>query len=84
MSNAFDKLLLGAEKGTIIHVQKLNWRTNVIYFFYFMGVDKYYIYKTKNIISGIFPGYGLIWIKAFRYSMRKVTEGHVGNWAVVC
>lgn len=55
MSNASDKLLLGAEKGTIIHVQKLNWRMNVIFYYYcFMGVDKNYIYKSKNIISGIF------------------------------
>lgn len=55
MSNASDKLLLGAEKGTIIHVQKLNWRINVIFFYYYlMGVDKNYIYKSKNIISGIF------------------------------
>lgn len=29
-----------------------------------MGVDKYYIYKSKNLISDLFPGYGLIWIKA--------------------
>lgn len=65
MSNASDKLLLGAEKGTIIHVQKLNWKMNVIYFFFISWeLTSYYIYKSKNIISGIFPGYGLIWIKA--------------------
>lgn len=54
MSKASDQLLLAAEKGTIIHVQKLNWRMNVIFFFNFMGVDKYYIYRSKNLISGLF------------------------------
>lgn len=84
MSNASDQLLLGAEKGTIIHVQKLKWRMNVSFFFLISwDLPKLHLQKQKHNFRHL-SCYGLIWIKALRYSMREVTEGHAGMWAAVC